>query len=89
MERLFMDICMDLWAGDIPISYDLFKKEVETRIHNLKSHMGAEAHARLKALGIEDLTGMTIEEQDTQTQKQIDELQQLLDYLADDSNWTI
>lgn len=88
MERLFMDICMDLWAGDVPISYDRFKEEIETRIQNLKSHMGAEAHARLAALGVEDLTGMTIEEQDAQMQKQIDELKQLLDYLETDSNWT-
>lgn len=88
MHNLFMDICMDLWAGDVSISYDRFKEEILTRITNLKSHMGADAHRREAELGIIDETGMSWEEQDAQLQKQIDEHQQLLDYLETDSNWT-
>lgn len=89
MERLFMDICMDLWSGDVTISYKGFREEVLTRIANVKSHMGKEAHDRETRMGIIDNTGMSIEEQDDVLQKEIDKYQKLLDYLDDDSNWTI
>ena len=42
MEKLFMDICMDLWSGDVTISYKGFREEILTRIANVKSHMGKE-----------------------------------------------
>lgn len=89
MEKLFMNLCMDLWAGDVSISYKLFIEEINERISNLKSHMGEEAHRRESELGIIDKTGISWEEQDRYTQKQINEYQRLLEYLKDDSNWTI
>ena len=89
MEKLFMNLCMDLWAGDVSISYELFIKEINECISNLKSHMGAEAHRRESELGIIDKTGVSWEEQDRYMQKQIDEYQRLLEYLENDSNWTI
>ncbi len=87
VEKLFMNICMDFWAGDVSISYERFREEIITRINNIKSHMGSEAHAREKALGIIDETGMSIEEQDIQDQQLINDYQALLDFLDDDSNW--
>jgi hypothetical protein len=79
---------MDLWAGDMTITYERYKQEILDRIQNLQSLMGEEAHKRSQELGIIDATGMTWEEQDAQAQKQITELQQLLDFLETDSNWT-
>lgn len=84
-----MDLCMDLWAGDADISYELFIKEINKCISNLKSHMGVEAHRREFELGIIDETGISWEEQDNYMQKQINEYQRLLEYLENDSNWTI
>lgn len=88
MEKLFMNICMDLWSYDAPITYELFISTVKEYIKNLESHIGEEAHKKLKELGVIDNTGMTWEEQDAQTGKQIKEYKDLLDYLQDDSNWT-
>ena len=89
MEELFMNICMDLWSGDASISYEMFVNEVNQYIQNLRSHMGIEAHLREKELGIIDATGMTWKELDKNCQKQIDQYQNLLDYLAKDENWTL
>ena len=84
-----MYLCMELWAGDAEISYELFIKEINERISNLKSHIGVEAHRREAELGIIDETGMSWEEQDKYMQKEINEYQGLLEYLDNDSNWTI
>ena len=89
MERLFMEIMMDLWAGDVIVSYKLFIKEINKRISNLQSHIGTEAHQREAELGIIDETGMSLEQQDENLQKQINEYQELLEYLENDSNWTL
>lgn len=89
MEKLFMNICMDLWAGDCSISYELFIKTVKSYISNLKSHIGPEAHKHLQEIGCIDETGMTWEEQDKQAKEQIKEYESLLSYLENDSNWTI
>lgn len=88
MERLFMDIMMDLWAGDVIVSYKIFIEEINKRISNLQSHIGTEAHQKETALGIIDKTGMSWEEQDENLRKQINEYQELLEYLENDSNWT-
>ena len=88
MESLFMDICMDLWSGDVAITLKGFIKEIEQRIENLESHIGPDAHKREAEMGIEDLTGMTIEEQDAQIREQIAEYEALKAYLENDSNWT-
>lgn len=85
---LFMDICMDLWAGDVTISYERFIKEIQERIENLESYIGEDAHKRLESMGIEDNTGMSWEEQDKQTEKQISEYKELLIFLENDNNWT-
>lgn len=88
MESLFMDICMDLWSGDVAITYEGFIREVEKRIENLESHIGPAAREREAELGIEDLTGMTGEEQDEQIREQIAEYKKLIAFLKYDSNWT-
>ena len=88
LERVFMELCMDLWSGDVPITYDRFIKEVNVRIKNLESHIGPEAHKKCAELGIIDNTKMSWEEQDEQCKKQIEEYQSLLTYLENDSNWT-
>lgn len=88
MEKLFMDIMMDLWAGDAEVSYELFIKEINKCINNLKSYIGKEAHQRLEAMGVKDETGMSWEEQDENTMRQIKKYIELLDYLEADSNWT-
>lgn len=83
-----MDICMDLWSGDVSISYDTFITEIRQRIENLKSHIGEEAHLKLLRLGVVDNTGMSWEKQDLQTKKEISQLEELLKFLETDSNWT-
>ena len=83
-----MNVCMDLWSYDAPITYELFVNTVKEYIKNLESHIGVEAHKKLKELGVIDNTGMTWEEQDIQTEKQIKEYKDLLDYLQNDINWT-
>ena len=88
MEKIFMSLCMDMWAGDVSISYDAFIKEVKRIIENLKSYIGIEAHKKLEEIGVVDNTGMSWEEQDEYHQKQIKEYQDLLTYLENDSNWT-
>lgn len=89
MKDLFMDICMDLWSGDVTISYDIFTQEIHERIKNQESYIGEDSHKRLESLGIIDNTGMTWEEQDAQTQKEIAKYKELLSYLETDSNWTL
>lgn len=89
IEKLFMNVCMDLWSGDVAISLDVFKKTVTEYIFNLKSSLGKDAHIRLSDLGVVDETGLSWEEQDEQCKKQIMEYEALLDYLNEDSNWTI
>jgi hypothetical protein len=89
MEKLFMNIMMDLWAGDTEVSYELFIKEINRCINNLKSYIGKEAHQMLEEIGIKDKTGMSWAEQDENTMKQIKEYRELLDYLETDSNWTL
>ena len=89
MHKIFMDICMDLWAGDVAITYKIFKQEINNRIENLSSTIGEAAHRHLLEIGVTDETGMTWEEQDMYTKNQIDKLQQLLNYLETDSNWTL
>ncbi len=88
MKELFFNVCLDLWAGDVAITYDIFRETVGTYIRNLESHIGEDAHKHLADLGVIDETGMTWEEQDEQTKKQIDEYKKLLDYLEMDENWT-
>lgn len=88
IEKLFMNVCMDLWSGDVAISLDVFKKTVNEYITNLKSYLGRDAHIRLANLGVKDETCLSWEEQDEQCKKQIREYETLLDYLNDDSNWT-
>lgn len=87
ITELFMDICMDLWSRDASISYQMFASQVKQYIENLKSHMGYAAHLHEQTLGITDETGMSWEQQDEQTQKQIDEYEALLRYLETDDNW--
>lgn len=89
MKDLFMNICMDLWSGDVTISYDRFTQEIQERIKNLESYIGEDSHKHLESLGIIDNTGMTWEEQDAQTQKEIEKYKELLSYLETDSNWTL
>lgn len=89
MERLFMDIMMDLWAGDVIVSYKLFIEEINERISNLQSHIGTEAHQKEIALGIIDKTGMSWKQQDENLRKQINVYQELLEYLKNDSNWIL
>ena len=79
---------MDLWSWDAEISYDMFKGEIVSRINNLRSHIGSEAHIKERELGIIDVTGMTWEEQDKFATQQIKEYEQLLNYLECDTNWT-
>ncbi len=88
MEKIFMNIMMDLWAGDAEVSYELFIEEINIRINNLKSYIGKEAHQMLEAMGVKDKTGMSWEEQDEDTMRQIKEYIELLDYLETDGNWT-
>ncbi len=90
MDEMFKSItfiCMDLWAGDVDISYEGFREEVLTRINNLKSSIGPEAHARLAFLGVMDRTGQTIEEQDEWSRQEIAKYQKILDFLDNDDNW--
>lgn len=88
IKDLFMDICMDLWAGDCKISLDLFKRTINERIDNLRSSIGPEAHKKLQELGIIDETGLTWEEQDKYSRQQIKAYIDLLDYINNDNNWT-
>ena len=88
IKNLFMDICMDLWSGDVTISYNTFINTINERIENLESHIGYDAHMHLIECGIEDNTGMSWDEQDEYTKKQIDEYKELLSFLENDSNWT-
>jgi len=88
MFELFMNICMDLWSWDAEISYELFTKTLRDCIANLKSHIGEEAHRYLESVGVIDNTGLTWEEQDRNTQKEIARYEELLKYLETDSNWT-
>ena len=88
MFELFMNICMDLWSWDVEISYELFTKTLRDCIANLKSHIGEEAHRYLERVGVIDNTGLTWEEQDRNTQKEIERYEELLKYLETDSNWT-
>ncbi len=87
MERLFMNVCMDLWASDADISYKLFISTVKQYISNLRSHIGDEARRHEKELGITDETGMTGEEQDRALEKQIKGYEELIKYLETDENW--
>ena len=88
VESLFMRVCMELWAWDLPLSCKLFKETVQTYIDNLKSHIGEDARQREKELGIIDETGMSAEESDQQLQDEINAYKNLLEYLEDDNNWT-
>ena len=52
-----------LESWDCPVTKDNICRVLSEWISNLKSHIGKEAHER-EALYVEDLTGMTWEEQD-------------------------
>ena len=84
----FMYICMDLWSWDAEISYDMMKETIQNNINNLRSHMGEKAHRHFVEMGGTDLTDKEWKKLDKATQKQIDILQELFDYLETDSNWT-
>ena len=88
LNQLFINVCMDLWAGDCGITYELFIETLNERIDNLYSHIGKEAHERYRVMGVEDNTGLSWIEQDKQILKEIERYQKLIDYLKDDSNWT-
>lgn len=88
MEKLFMNICMDLWSYDAAITYDVFVNEINRIIANLNSCIGEDAHKHLEQIGVKDETGMTWQEQDEYYKREIDKYAQLLRWLSDDSNWT-
>lgn len=87
IASLFMNMCLEMWSGDCVISYELFIDEVNSRIKNLESSIGEDAHKRLEEMGVVDATGMAWEDQDAFTQNQIEEYKVLLSYLSDDKNW--
>ena len=87
VSTMFMWMCMEMWACDVEISYDFFKADIDRRIKNFESSIGEEAHKRLEAMGVNDLTGQTWEEQDAYALKRIEEYKELLSYLEDDKNW--
>ena len=81
LNALFVDICMELWAGDCDISLSFFAKVVRERIDALYSHIGKEAHEHMASMGVIDATGESWIEQDKQTMREIESYQQVLNLL--------
>ena len=68
-----------LESWDCPLTKDNISRVLSEWINNLRSSIGEEAHRRL-ALYVDDLTGMTWEEQDERSLKKI---RQCEDYLKE------
>ncbi len=66
---------LDSW--DCPLTTDNISRVLSEWIDNLKGFIGEEAHRR-EALYVEDLTGMTWEEQDAQHLKKIQQCEEYL-----------
>lgn len=87
--ELLMEYFMDRTAADCVVTREGFKEDLTTLIENMTSQVGEEHHKRLKAAGVIDKTGMTWEEQDAVTRKEIERHRAALEWISDEKNWTL
>ena len=72
MNDVIQEVIDYLESWDIEPTKEKIKRVLNNWIENLYSHVGVEAHKHEEECGIDDLTGMTWEEQDIQMLKQIE-----------------
>ena len=78
VRQVLAEIIDYLENWDIEPTKDKIKKVLNDWIENLHSHVGAEAHRHEIECGIDDLTGLTWEEQDAQMLQQIERYKKCL-----------
>ena len=78
INQEFTEVIDYLESWDIKPTKENIKRVLKKWIENLYSHIGAEAHRHEIDCGIEDLTGMSWEEQDMEMLKQIERYKQCL-----------
>lgn len=72
ISQEFTEVIDYLESWDIKPTKENIKRVLEKWIENLYSHIGIAAHMHELDCGIEDLTGMSWEEQDMEMLKQIE-----------------
>lgn len=72
-----------LESWDIEPTKEKIKRVLNNWMENLYSHIGVAAHDNELKCGVEDLTGMTWEEQDIQMLKQIESYKNYLAAIGD------
>lgn len=78
MNQELTEVIDYLENWDIKPTKEKIERVLNNWIENLYSHIGIESHRHESECGIEDLTGMTWEEQDVQMLKQIEKYKKCL-----------
>ena len=78
VRQVFAEVIDYLESWDIEPTKEKMKNVLNNWIGNLYSHVGAESHRHEMECGIDDLTGMTWEEQDVRMLEQIERYKKCL-----------